>query len=158
VEKPECSENFSIEVEGENAVPTFKRISEFVEKSDDKGITRISIEIDSKEPLVMGDYIEDVFKTGNNEVNLDKEIINFSSDSEAFKVASFVLEECEEWTSTGDIKRGLSDSFPTDRTSQVLWDLSERGVLDKRPCSTDGRMKEYRITKMGKDSVEDVNE
>lgn len=143
-------EKISLEAEGENAMPLFRAMSEAILKNEDIG--RIKIEVESDESLTLLDSVEDKFKTGPPICNGGS--IDFDTDSQAFKLAQCMVSEG--WKNTGEIKRGVREKreISEDRLSQVLWDLSERGVLEKRPCVSDGRMKEYRITKMGAESVE----
>jgi len=149
-------DRFRVEVDGENALPIFKTVSDIIEKNDD--ITKVVIEVESEEPLTLSDYTEDLYKTGVGCESDDSDIIGFCEESESFHLAQCMATSVDKWYNTAEIKRAVHETddynIPQNRISQILWDLSERGVLKKRPCKSNRRMKEYNITEKGIRSVE----
>jgi hypothetical protein len=152
-------ESISVEVEGENSVPVLMAMAEIASDNTEL-VERIQVSIESQEPLTMDEYLEDMYKTGPKSKDVDVNFISFSCDSDAFKLAQCMTREEAGWKNTEEIKRKCENKslIPLSKVSQVLWDLAERGILKKRPCDSDRRMKEYHITELGERSVEKIEE
>lgn len=87
----------------------------------------------------------------------DDNVVQFEEDSDAYKLACFLCENDDEWLTTPEIRRRDTENVDQDgdRLSQLLWDLTERGVVKKKDCPHDKRMKEYQISEKGARSVEE---
>lgn len=153
----ENENEFSISVSGENAREVFKRVSKMVLAGGE--IQSISVSVVTENPVPIeeqtSDDYEEIFQPSRSMLD---NTISFSDGSDAYLLSDFMRECRREWCDTGQIKRGISEKglIKEGRVSQVLWDLAERGVLRKRECESDGRMKEYKITEKGIASVESV--
>lgn len=127
---------------------------ELIEQNHEN-LTGLSITLKADEPIHLGEYRESLFniEPGNGKHD---EGVNFQQDSFSYLVAKEFNEGENGWYSTKEVRYELGgEDTPLDESnlSQVLWDLTERGVLDKRDHDGDGRMKEYRITESGRASV-----
>jgi hypothetical protein len=146
------NQTVSVEVNGGRAVELLERVAKILERQNTGNIERVYIEIESNDFLLNFNVKEDLDTFIVEEV--DK--ISFEVGSDAHKVAVVFCSFEGEWKKTGEIKRIITSQTDVseDRVSQILWDLSERGVLDKKPCKDNQRMKMYRINGLGVRSVE----
>lgn len=69
-----------------------------------------------------------------------------------------VLDSRDEWTLMEHIKVGLNSKWDVneDSLNTYVWQLSEHGLLEKRPYEGDKRKKEYRLTEEGQNVIENA--
>lgn len=75
-------------------------------------------------------------------------------DGDPFYVA-WALVEGEGWLLADGIESHLRNEWDvnTDVLSSTLYNLDDRGLVEKRPYEEDGRYKEYRITETGQEAL-----
>lgn len=146
---------FKMELEGGNSLAVLCRVVDLVSKQD--SINSFSIEIEFDGEFTLDPTIQRSVEEMDVGLEFDTapELINFHNGSEAATLARCFATSDDGWMNTGEVKRAWVDhpDLPNEKFSQLLWDLSERGVLEKRQCDDDGRMNEYRISELGLKSV-----
>jgi hypothetical protein len=149
-------ESLKLEVTGSSAVKALDDINKLVQDNREK-VRRIYIEVDSNG--AMDNSIIEVNVNDLGSVEISTPTITFKSGSTASKLANCIDNLDNEWSNSGEIRRCAEkgSDIDMDALSQTLWDLSERGLLDKRDCESDGRMKEYRLSEKGKESLAELN-
>lgn len=88
---------------------------------------------------------------------VNDDLVRFDEDSDAFAVAKMLYERRNEgFLELGEVQQftpneaGVADM----RFSKVLWDLANRGMVEKKDHPDDGRMNIYKLTSRGIRSVE----
>ena len=87
----------------------------------------------------------------------DDGLTRFQEDSDTFAVARTLHERRDEGLLEMDEVRQFtsnSEGVPEERFSPILWDLAERGLVEKQPPKHDGQQHRYRLTDKGVASVE----
>ena len=148
----------TLELSGEQGLHAFNQFIEEAGFGD--SIDRISIRVEADSPIDLTEYItgENIPPRSGETEDGEPDLISFEDGSRTKKLATFLYKNNgDSWHTTTDIKAALPDEEPPiepDDVSQILWELSERGVLEKRPHEQDGRKKEYRLNERGMESVE----
>jgi hypothetical protein len=143
----------TLELSGEQGLHAFNQFIEETGFSDTVENIKVTIEADS--PIDLTQYI-----TGEDIESRETEppdTVSFEEGSRTRKMAEFLYEHNgEDWHTTTQIKDALGEDcdIDPDDVSQILWELSERDVVEKRPFDGDGRKKEYRLNNLGVRSVE----
>lgn len=151
------SEAFEVKASGSNTVPVARKLAEIIENNIHQ-LSSIEVRVESDSEIDIGGYSHDGYYVPDDR-DSSSPGVKFNPDSDAFMIARAFYVDSGEWYGTEAVKHDLGDGdIDCDQLSQVLWDLSERGVLEKRDHPSDGRMKEYRLTKKGDDSVAKVAE
>ncbi|UFK26323.1 winged-helix domain protein [Hardygib1 virus] len=145
----------TLELSGEQGLHAFNRFIEETGFSDTIDNIKVTIEADS--PVDLTKYI-----TGEQIEERESEppdAVSFEEGSRTRMMAEFLYEHNgEEWHTTTQIKDALGEDcdIDPDDVSQIMWELSERGVVEKQPHESDGRKKEYRLNDLGVRSVEAI--
>ncbi|UBF21166.1 winged HTH [Haloarcula virus HJTV-1] len=143
----------TLELSGEQGLHAFNQFIEETGFSDTVENIKVTIEADS--PVDLTQYI-----TGEDIESRETEppdAVTFEEGSRTRKMAEFLYENNgEDWHTTTEIKDALGEDcdIDPDDVSQILWELSERDVVEKQPHEGDGRKKEYRLNDLGVRSVE----
>jgi hypothetical protein len=146
------SQTLKVELTDGDVAKAFDNLNKVVQHNE-SSVNRILIEIESDGPLDNTELEVNVTKSESIEVGNGE--VNFERNSMAFKLANFISNSDSSWLNSGEIRRDVESEeiINLDTLSQTLWDLSERGLLEKRPCESDGRMREYKISEKGKESL-----
>ncbi|UBF22065.1 winged HTH [Halorubrum virus HRTV-15] len=143
----------TLQLSGEQGLRAFNQFIEEAGFGD--SIENIEVTIEAESPIDLTEYI-----TGE-EIEMDEdgdavELVTFEEGSRTRKLATFLYDHNgDEWHTTTEVKTALTEDcgIDPDDVSQILWELSERGVVEKRPHEKDGRKKEYRLNDLGIQSV-----
>lgn len=145
----------TLELSGEQGLHAF---NQFIEETGfSETIENIKVTIEADSPIDLTRYI-----TGEEISEREEDLpdtVTFEDGSRTWKMAKFLYEHNgEDWHTTTQIKDSLSEDsdIDPDDVSQILWELSERDVVEKRPFDGDGRKKEYRLNDLGVRSVEAI--
>ncbi|WP_206668651.1 hypothetical protein [Halorubrum depositum] len=146
----------TLELSGEQGLHAFNQFIEEAGFADSVENIRVTIEADS--PIDLTQYItgEAIEPRETDE----PEVVTFEEGSRTRKLAEFLYEHNgEEWHTTTEIRGKLPEDseIDPDDVSQILWELSERGVVEKQPHDGDGRKKEYRLNDLGTRSISQLN-
>ncbi|AAL54985.1 winged-helix domain protein [Halophage HF1] len=143
----------TLELSGDDGLQAFNRFIEETGFSDTVNSIKVTIEADS--PIDLTEYI-----TGSEIEKRESDppdVVTFEDGSRTRKLAEFLYEyNGDGWYTTNEIRDSLTEDcgIDPDDVSQILWELSERDVVEKRPFDGDGRKKEYRLNELGFRSVE----
>jgi len=144
------TETLSLEVEAGNAKEVIQSVFETVSGED---VQRIRVEVEATDGFCLDS--SEVIQNGVDEG------VNFrlGSKSCSLAVLSYHLRD-EDWLELDELREGcpmpLDEKFPKEKASGILWDLAERGVIEKKNHPEDGRLNVYRITEFGAKSVENL--
>jgi len=151
--KLESTSPFDIQTDSINAISENPATSQSDEESKS---------VDESETTDEGSVSEVVDEPEPDESEIEDEgITRFNEDSRAYEVAKVLYQRSDE----GFLKLQQVQQFVPIETgvdeasiSQVLWDLADRGLVEKKNDPDDGRKKTYKITGKGKRSVEKMKE
>ncbi|QIR31208.1 winged-helix domain protein [Halorubrum virus Serpecor1] len=148
----------TLELSGDQSLDAFNTFME--EVGFNESIENIRVTIEAESPIDLTEYItgEEIEVNGETDGG-GMDLVTFEEGSRTRKLATFLYENNgDEWHTTTEIKAELDEDseIDPDDVSQILWELSERGVMEKRPHDTDGRKKEYRLNERGLKSVAEV--
>ncbi|UBF21807.1 winged HTH [Halorubrum virus HSTV-3] len=146
----------TLELSGEQGLHAFNQFIEEAGFADSVQNIRVTIEADS--PIDLTEYItgEEIDPRESDE---ELEVVTFEEGSRTRRMAEFLYEHNgEEWHTTAEIKDTLTEDceIDPDDVSQILWELSERDVVEKKPHDGDGRKKEYRLNERGMRSLKEL--
>ena len=153
----------------------FQLIQQFFKEVETDGeITHIEISLESTKPIQKDGATptpltqetpnnsseqtetKDTTPTENGE---SEDIVSFNPDSDPYTVAKTLLDRRD----AGFIELGQIQQFvpndagiPDERFSPILWDMSNRGLVEKKDHPEDGRKNVYRLTDKGVNSVVEV--
>ncbi|QRD99668.1 MarR family transcriptional regulator [Halorubrum virus VOLN27B] len=148
----------TLELSGREGLEAFNQFIERVGFSD--SIDTIKIQIESESPIDLTKYITgEEIEPRSGETDDNPDLVTFEDGSRTKKLATFLHENNgEDWHTTNEIKAALPEGseINPDDVSQILWELSERGVVEKQPHDDDGRKKKYRLNERGKKSVAEL--
>ena len=148
----------TLELSGEQGLHAFNQFIEEAGFAD--SIDTIRIQVEAESPIDLTKYITgEEITPRSGETDGDPDLVTFEDGSRTKKLATFLYENNgEEWHTTTEIKAALPEDseIDPDDVSQILWELSERGVVEKQPHEDDGRMKEYQLNERGKKSVAEL--
>jgi len=91
-----------------------------------------------------------------SEVKQDAKTVSFQEDSGAKAVAKMLFDRRDEgFLDVTEIQQFTPDDagIPKQQFSKILWDLADRGVVEKKNHPDDGRKKIYKLTTKGIASV-----
>ncbi|AGM10788.1 hypothetical protein M192_gp091 [Halorubrum tailed phage 8] len=148
----------TLELSGDNSLDAFNQFME--EVGFNESIENIRVTIEAESPIDLTEYItgEEIERDGEPDGG-GIELVTFEEGSRTRKLATFLYNHNgDEWHTTNEVKAALTEDcdIDPDDVSQILWELSERGVIEKRPHDNDGRKKEYRLNQRGMESVASI--
>ncbi|WP_265112058.1 MarR family transcriptional regulator [Halosolutus halophilus] len=81
------------------------------------------------------------------------------TDGDPFQIMR-TIDTLDTWVRTKEIREGIPDEVDvaTDSIGTNLWNLADRGLLEKRPYEEDKRQNEYRMTETGEAAFEQALE
>ena len=135
------------EIEGDNAKEVVQAIFQTVSAKD---VCRASIEVEARQGFVLdaSDIVRNVGETAD-----------FRLGSKSAAIAALMYEVRDEgWVCLEEAReicplpRGVK--FPKDKASGIMWDLAERGIIEKKSHPEDGRRNVYRLSDFGEKSID----
>jgi len=147
----------TLELSGEDGLHAFNQFIKEAGFAD--SVESISVRIEADSPIDLTEYITGESIEPKESEDDDPEIVNFEEGSRTRMLAEFLYEHNgEKWHTTTEIREKLPEDseIDPDDVSQILWELSERDVVEKQPHDGDGRKKEYRLNERGMKSVDDL--
>lgn len=177
------SHTLVFESETDNPEQLLQYILQSVELSD---ITRVRMELDASAAIRLDGETDAVVQTESSDTGSgpedapaaqqeseadqqaqqeeqeeqeDEGVVRFHESSAAYTVAKTLYERNDQFLLIDQIQQFTSDTsgIPDGRFSNILWDLADRGLVEKRQSSEDGRKKEYKLTSKGIQSIEQMD-
>lgn len=159
------SQSIEIEQSGPDALTIVSELLKHVDVGS-TGIKRVSVQIDTTDTVsyVNGDEIEatemnlavPLDSTSNTGDESETDFATFQGESNAFIVAAALYQingdDFVEIEAIQDVVADTADIESSDY-SAALWDLSDRGLVDKKDHPSDGRKNVYRLSERGTLSV-----
>lgn len=145
----------TLELSGEDGLHAFNQFIKEAGFAD--SVESISVRVEADSPIDLTEYITGESIEPKESEEDDPEIVNFEEGSRTRKLGLFLYDNNgEEWHTSAEIREALPEDceIDPDDVSQILWELSERDVVEKRPHDGDGRKKEYRLNDLGMRSIE----
>lgn len=156
----------TLESEGNTALSLLKRVLSDVKL---RSVTRIRIEIEADEPLVLEDRREAPQQEPEPEPEADEgepSLINgmreervphVGTDTDGYAILE-QLEELDDFVDSPTIRQQSSRFSEGESLSGALWSLADRGLIEKKQHPQDGRKKVYKLTSKGKAALDKQRE
>ncbi|UBF21936.1 winged HTH [Haloarcula virus HJTV-3] len=149
----------TLQLSGEQGLRAFNQFIEEAGFGD--SIENIEVTIEAESPIDLTEYItgEEISRRSGEDEGDDPDLVSFEEGSRTRRLAKFLYENNgNEWHTTNEIKSKLPEDseIDPDDVSQILWELSERDVVEKQPHDEDGRKKEYRLNERGMKSIDAI--
>lgn len=148
-----------------------EQLLRFILESIDRGnLERVRIELEGQDPFSLNGV--DIEQPASEEPPTEPEpeeepepepdleppdgVVRFREDSNAYEVAKVLAERDDQFLETSEIIQFTPNEvgIPDGQFSGVLWDLADRGLVEKKQVPEDRRKKQYKITSNGLASVE----